>query len=314
MHKRTFLQALLTAGGCCLLCRPLRNPQQKIPDLPSLDDKPVRLVSSEPMEDGVRAFDPQSEKSIEFYDRENITHVEVDASVNRAQNFNLDYTSDIFLPEAQRSLLETTANRLAMVQLSAGHGNFNLLSFDELIEYAQLRPSIGAFTHNELAFIDEIFHTPAEHYGFYGEKVITKMTHRIIDKDVFKVEGSGHYLLQGEPLEKFKQLRRDVGQELMLTSGIRNSVKQLYLFLAKTRETRGNLSKTSRSIAPPGYSFHGVGDFDVGSVGLGERNFTSAFSNTQEFKKLMRLGYIDIRYPNNNSLGVRFEPWHIKVS
>ena len=46
-------------------------------------------------------------------------------------------------------------------------------------------------------------------------------------------------------------------------------VKQMHLFLAKPRQSNGNLSKASSSLAPPGYSFHGIGDFDVGKIGLG---------------------------------------------
>ncbi|MBW2635413.1 MAG: D-alanyl-D-alanine carboxypeptidase family protein [Deltaproteobacteria bacterium] len=69
----------------------------------------------------------------------------------------------------------------------------------------------------------------------------------------------------------------------------------------------------SRSLAPPGYSFHGIGDFDVGSVGLGIDNFTRHFTKTDVFKKLQDLDYVRLRYTESNRLGVRFEPWHIKV-
>jgi len=69
----------------------------------------------------------------------------------------------------------------------------------------------------------------------------------------------------------------------------------------------------SRSLAPPGYSFHGVGDFDVGKKGYGIDNFTEKFTKTDVYKKLNDLGYIRFRYHQDNYLGVRFEPWHIKV-
>jgi D-alanyl-D-alanine carboxypeptidase len=29
---------------------------------------------------------------------------------------------------------------------------------------------------------------------------------------------------------------------------------------------------------------------------------------------LVELGYINMRYPEDNLLGVRYEPWHIKVA
>ena len=99
-----------------------------------------------------------------------------------------------------------------------------------------------------------------------------------------------------------------MGPELLLTSGIRNVVKQMHLFLVKALQSDLNLSKASRSLAPPGHSFHCIGDFDVGKIGLGELNFT------EEFRRMVNLGYIDIRYTDTNLYGVRYEPWHIKIA
>ena len=129
-----------------------------------------------------------------------------------------------------------------------------------------------------------------------------------------KISSSGHYLLKGESLDHYKQIRKDVGEELLLTSGIRNNVKQMHLFLAKAFQSDGNMSKASRSLAPPGHSYHNAGDFDVGKIGLGELNFTADFSHTEEYQRLTRLGYVDIRYTDTNQFGVRYEPWHIKLS
>ena len=104
-----------------------------------------------------------------------------------------------------------------------------------------------------------------------------------------------------------------MGDTVVLTSGVRGVAKQMYLFVNKAVDTGGNLSMASRSLAPPGYSFHGAGDFDVGKKGFGYRNFTEDFARTDEYKKLRDLGYIDIRYPMGNLYGVRYEPWHVKV-
>ena len=56
-----------------------------------------------------------------------------------------------------------------------------------------------------------------------------------------------------------------------------------------------------------------MGDFDIGKAGFGRKNFTQAFADTDEFRKLVDLGYVDIGYPRGNMFGVRYEPWHIKV-
>ena len=108
-------------------------------------------------------------------------------------------------------------------------------------------------------------------------------------------------------------MKNDVGPELVLTSGVRSIVKQLQLFLSKIEASDGNLSLASRSLAPPGHSYHGIGDFDVGKKGFGKANFTSKFSETKEYKRLIELKYVDLRYTIDNQVGVRYEPWHIKV-
>lgn len=90
-------------------------------------------------------------------------------------------------------------------------------------------------------------------------------------------------------------------------------MKQFLLFLNKAYKNNGNLSLASRSLAPTGYSFHGIGDFDVGQAGLGAKNFTDQFTKTEVYRRLGELGYLKLRYPDENLEGVRFEPWHIKI-
>lgn len=238
----------------------------------------------------------------------------VDDYLNRIRNFDADFPNDVYVSADRALLLVPTVQRLARVQAYVGHANFNLLSFDEMLYFARNYPDIGAFTPAELAFIEEIFHTDARQYGFFGDKVTPDLHHRILQKDVIKIANSGHFLNRGESLHHFEQIRKDVGHDLQLTSGIRNNVKQTHLFLAKALQANGNLSRASRSLAPPGYSYHNAGDFDVGKSGLGEQNFTSDFSNTEEYQRLIRLGYVDIRYTDDNQFGVRFEPWHIKLA
>ncbi|MDT8397918.1 MAG: M15 family metallopeptidase [Pseudomonadales bacterium] len=250
----------------------------------------------------------------EFVNLESLSDDSVDSYLEKIRNFEADYRSDIFLDEAQQAILEPTLSRLDRVQSFVGHGNFNLLGFDEMLHFARNYPEIGAFTPAELNFLEAIFAADASTYGFFGSKVTSTMTATVPISTVVKIAGSGHYLFKGSSLARYEHLRKDVGEQLLLTSGVRNVVKQMHLFLAKTRLSSGNLSKASRSLAPPGYSFHGVGDFDVGKAGLGGRNFTADFSQTLEFKQMIKLGYVDLRYTDTNTEGVRFEPWHIKIA
>lgn len=79
-----------------------------------------------------------------------------------------------------------------------------------------------------------------------------------------------------------------------------------------------NLSAVSRSLAPPGYSWHAQHDFDIGlkSGKFKPYNFRKEFILTPLFVTLFSQGFIrlrDLRYQQDNELGVRFEPWHIRV-
>ena len=78
-------------------------------------------------------------------------------------------------------------------------------------------------------------------------------------------------------------------------------------------DRKGNLSRASRSLAPPGYSFHASGDFDVGQRGYGKLNFTKHFEKSNVYQELADLGIIHFRYTEDNMLGVRYEPWHIQM-
>lgn len=340
MKKRDFLAALVAGGGISFLSSRLydkyKNNNLSLAELTSLDPFKPAILDSIPPRDLVAEDLPQvsanrievapendlqegfkhTERKLdiaEIAEIEQMEESEVDVYLEKIRNFDGDFPGDIYLSEINHLLLSPTIERLERVQRFIGHGNFNLIGFDEMLYFARNYEEIGEFDPAELAFMEEIFHTDATNYGFFGEKVNTDLTSRIAQADVEKIEGSGHYLLRGESLNQYNQIRSDVGGNILLTSGIRNVVKQMHLFLAKTRQSKGNLSKASRSLAPPGYSFHGIGDFDVGKIGLGEANFTIDFSNTEEFKRLITLGYVDIRYTDTNRYGVRYEPWHIKI-
>jgi hypothetical protein len=233
--------------------------------------------------------------------------------IDKTVDFARNYSDDVMVSEADAILLLSTFNRLKNLQKTIGYGHFNLVSFDEAISFAKRFSAVGDFTKPELEFVERLFFTNAADYGFYGQKVTDKLTGQFKKSTIVKVPKSGHYIFKNESLAYYEKLKKDVGSSIILTSGIRSNVKQLYLFLAKTIRVEGNLSRASRSLAPPGYSFHGIGDFDVGRIGWGGKNFTDDFANTDEYKRMQDLGYIAIRYDHGNKLGVRFEPWHIKV-
>ncbi len=234
--------------------------------------------------------------------------------LEKMRHFNQPHAGDVFIEPDQFRLLETSVRRLRRLQPVAGHGLFNLLSFDDARSIAGASSEVGEFPKAELDFLEMIFYQDARRYGFLGARSLQKITDRIPNGEVVKIPGSGHYLYNGAPLAAYTKLKQDVGDGAILTSGVRGIMKQFLLFLERAYDGKGNLSLASRSLAPPGYSFHGISDFDVGQVGFGKGNFTERFVTSEVFRKLTQLEYVDLRYPRDNLLGVRFEPWHIKVS
>jgi hypothetical protein len=229
-----------------------------------------------------------------------------------ANNLN-SKDKDIYLNKKEWSVLLTLKARINRIQKHTGYGNFNILSFDDALFIARNYSSVGNFTKDELDLLDKLFHEDPNKYGFYGQQTCPKITTKISKKDIVKIPHTGHYLYKGKPLKDYKRLLKDVGDDLILTSGVRGVMKQMRLYIHKIYSLKGNITQASHIIAPPAYSYHSIGDFDVGKKGFGYANFTTKFTKTKEFKELEKLNYISMRYTVNNKDGVRYEPWHVKV-
>ena len=233
--------------------------------------------------------------------------------LHKMQSFDKPYAGDIYLDQSSFLLLESAVKRFKRLQRTVGYGNFHLLSFDDALKIARNYSRVGAFSKDEIVFLEKLFYQDSATYGFFGKKPVKSLTDSIQRHKVVKVPYTGNYLYKGLPLETYRKIKQDIGDQVILTSGIRSVIKQFLLFLNKAYKNHGNLSLASRQLAPPGYSYHGISDFDVGQVGYGAINFTARFIKTDVFKKLEDCGYLKLRYPQGNLLGVRFEPWHIKV-
>lgn len=216
-----------------------------------------------------------------------------------------------YVEEKYEMAFHSIRKKLNLIQRHVGYGNFNILGFDDALKIAKDSSSIGEFNKNELEFLEFIFYYNPSAHGFYGERITNNITDTIKTNDVYKVPRTGHYLFKGKPLDTYNEMVKDVGNTLTLTSGIRSVVKQMKLFFDKVYSENGNITIAAISIAPPAYTYHFIGDFDVGKKGFGHANFTSRFALTDEFREIRKLKYVDVRYTINNKDGVRYEPWHI---
>ncbi len=232
---------------------------------------------------------------------------------DKIRRFHQNHDTDIHLDEPDVELLKRVAAHLRRVQNTVGYGNFGIVGFDQMVRVGRQYSRVDRFERRELEFLERIFYEDASRLGFFGSKVLYRLTDEIPKREVVKIPRTGQFLYRGESLETYQRIKSAVGEDVILTSGVRGVVKQMYLFLNKAVRTGGNLSRASRSLAPPGYSFHGVGDFDVGKRGFGRANFTERFAKTDVYRRLVDLGFATLRYPEGNLLGVRYEPWHIKV-
>ena len=220
--------------------------------------------------------------------------------------------NDIYVAKKDVKTFYSIYRKLNKIQNIVGYANFNILSFDKMLQIAKDYSKIGAFNKEELNFIEYLFFVPARNFGFLGEKTVDKITNKISQKDIIKIPHTGHFVYRGESLKIYTKMVKDV-PNIRLTSGIRNVPKQLKLFIGKIYRSNLNITKASFSIAPPAYSYHTISDFDVGKIGWGYANFTPNFAKTKEFYEIRHLNYVGIRYRQYNHYGVRFEPWHIKV-
>ena len=228
-------------------------------------------------------------------------------------NASLLYDSDIYLSHNEYATLISLDEKLTKIKKHVGFGNFNLISYEDSLKIAKMNSHIGAFNTLEIDLMDKLFNENPTKYGFHGERTRYDINNKISKNDVVKVPRTGHYVFKGIATEDYKRIIGDIGDTLYLTSGVRNVMKQLSLYSNKLKRVKGNITQASRDIAPPSHSFHTIGDFDVGKLGLGARNFTSDFAKTSEFKQMTKLDYIKIRYSPDNNDGVRFEPWHVKI-
>jgi D-alanyl-D-alanine carboxypeptidase len=226
---------------------------------------------------------------------------------------NKEGLNDIFTTKDEWANLILARERLSKVKQSVGYGKFNIISFDAVLLTAKNDPRVGEFSKKELELLDKLFYDNPNKYGFFGTKTTDKITQVIDEKDTIKINYTGHYLFRGKSLEDYNRILKDVGKDIILTSGIRSIPKQMSLYLDKIYALQGNISQASRIIAPPAYTHHAISDFDVGKKGFGMKNFSTQFTTTEEFKSLVTLDYVSIRYKENNKDGVIYEPWHIQV-
>jgi D-alanyl-D-alanine carboxypeptidase len=151
---------------------------------------------------------------------------------------------------------------------------------------------------------DDLHEIPPQKFSDKGEPQMTK-TH-FLPKPTFDAYNALN-----------QKIVSDLGRPLLIASGYRTSIKQALLFLAILRINNYDIQKTTKRVAIPGYSEHGTPsklalDF-LTTNGLPASENPEGFEKTSEYEWLLEnanyFGFY-LSYPENNTYGVMFEPWH----
>ena len=263
------------------------------------------------------ATPPQTDtESIDPIADEGAHHRSEHDPLNKTRDFDRTYADDYLLAESRLELLAATADKLERAVRVIGPWAFQPRL---LRRPAALRPPLRRdrrlLAEPRLQFLDEIFYTDAELYGFHGQQGPGRAD----------LPGSTSAMSSGSPRpvttccgeNRSRGTRgsaRTWGRNVFLTSGVRGVVKQYQLFLSKAVTTGGNLSQASRSLAPPGYSYHAIGDFDVGRVGFGSEELHRRLRRDGGVPQAHRPRLRGHPLHRDQPLWRAPEPWHIKIA
>jgi D-alanyl-D-alanine carboxypeptidase len=76
--------------------------------------------------------------------------------LHKMKNFNDPHKDDSQIDEAEYKIFESVTLRLMRLEKIAGHGNFQILGFEEGLSIAANYSSVGKFSEVELKFMEPI--------------------------------------------------------------------------------------------------------------------------------------------------------------
>ncbi len=132
-----------------------------------------------------------------------------------------------------------------------------------------------------------------------------------------KITADGRIKLQPAAAEAFLKMSdaaRVQGVHLVPLSGFRTLADQEYLFFGIKAQRGQNTTKRAEVSAPPGYSEHHTGyAIDIGDYNQSQTHLQVSFEQTKAFQWLAKNApfySFELSFPEGNSQGVSYEPWH----
>lgn len=204
-------------------------------------------------------------------------------------------------------------------QLEKSGSAIAILDFDDLNKI---------LTPDELQIAKKIRGVNPMDYGFKGPFLDLFP----VPEDLVKIENQKYGYSEEEniipiqfiPKEAYRayanmnnKMREEINKTVLIDSGYRSPACQLLIFLYYLKQHDWDFSVTAKRVALPGYSEHGYPpkqalDF-ITIDGIPDDENPQKFADTNEYKWLIKSanGFkFYLSYPQNNRLGVIFEPWH----
>jgi zinc D-Ala-D-Ala carboxypeptidase len=183
-------------------------------------------------------------------------------------------------------------------------------------------------TADELEVSKKIMRIEPSIYGFNGSFLgMSSVPSNLvaIDDQKYKHNEEEYIIptqfIQKEIYEAYTDMNKKMGEEInktiLIESAYRSPAYQLLVFLYYLKQHNWDFSVTASRVALPGYSEHGYPpkqalDF-ITTNGIPNDKTLEKFSDTEEYKWLIEnandFGFY-LSYPENNSYGIIFEPWH----
>ena len=183
----------------------------------------------------------------------------------------------------------------------------------------------------EKIFADKIFNINPAELGFKGPFYSKEKPDKLMKVESVKL-GEGEKARETgiqfcppnsfeDYLKMVKKMEVDIQKKLYIDSGYRSPGRQAYLFFYYlSTSSNYSLKENAKWIAMPGYSEHGhpvnnAIDFTSidGINGFSDGQTASDFTALPEYKWMLENANdfnFFLSYPENNSFGVAFEPWH----
>lgn len=136
--------------------------------------------------------------------------------------------------------------------------------------------------------------------------------------EVVEVASDGYTIkLRTAAAKSYQQMVKDAKADniyLVAISGFRSQAEQRQLFFDISRQRNQTPAERAKVSAPAGYSEHHTGyAIDIGDRNVPEANLSPSFEQTPAFQWLSQNASrysFELSFPQNNSQGVMYEPWH----